>query len=255
MEFDGPQWAYVGFSLVLGAMVQSAIGFGMGIVAIPLIVSGGAPLPIAMGILMPNVLIQTLVSCWRLRRELPWAASWQIVMWRLVGLPVGLYVLTRISAQGQSNSRFLLGIGLLGLLLVPIEAEGDPKARVPLARGWTSVAGLTSGFLMGLIGMGGPPLMAWVMRQDWPAQRQRAFLWLSFLMALPVQIGLMGWHFGPPWRRGFLFGCCSVPIVVLVSWLVGSWADRWPKHRLRWGMRIFLFVLALRLILFPETGS
>lgn len=253
LEFDGPNFAYVSFCLALGALVQSAIGFGMGIVAIPLLVNGGAPLPIAMSLLMPNVLIQTLVSCWRLRRELPWAESGQVVIWRLVSLPLGVFLLKIASSQGQAATRFLLGIGLIGLLLAPGEESIKRVDKRSPGFGWTCLAGLTSGLLMGLIGMGGPPLMAWVMRQDWPPLRQRAFLWLSFLLALPAQIGWMAWQFGSPWRNGFLVGCCSIPIVVLVTWSIGTWADRWPKRRLRWGMRLFLFVLALRLVFFPGS--
>ena len=97
-------------------------------------------------------------------------------------------------------------------------------------------------------------MMAWVMRQDWPNQRQRAFLWLSFLLALPVQIVLMTWRFGSPWRDGLRVGSAAIPVVLLVTWLVGAWADGWSKERLRWGMRLFLFLLALRLILFPGVG-
>lgn len=254
VEFNAINFAYISFCLALGALVQSAIGFGMGIVAIPLLVSGGAPLPIAMSLLMPNVLIQTMVSCWRLREHLPWSESWQVVIWRLVSLPLGVFLLKIASAQGQSATRFLLGIGLIGLLLAPGETGKDQASRKSPGLGWTCAAGLASGLLMGLIGMGGPPLMAWVMRQDWPPQRQRAFLWLSFLLALPAQIGWMAWQFGAPWLRGFLVGCCSIPLVVLVTWSIGTWADQWPKQRLRWGMRIFLFVLALRLVFFPGSS-
>ena len=273
-------WDQLGFAtlcLAVGAFVQSSIGFGMGIVSVPLLVSNGCSLPIALAVLMPNVLLQTAVSCWRLRAHLPWRDSWRLVVWRLTSLPLGIYLLTLVSARGIAASRMLLGVTLVVLLLAPLGRgptrtsvadpggsdpanDGDIAERTAVAPAappgpvWTCLAGLTSGLLMGLNGMGGPPLMAWVMRQDWPNQRQRAFLWLSFLLALPVQITLMTWRFGSPWRDGLVVGSCAIPVVLLVTWLVGTWADNWSKERLRWGMRLFLFLLALRLILFPGLG-
>ncbi len=41
--------------LVLGSLVQSTLGFGMGLVSIPLLVFSGVPLPTAIGLLLPNL--------------------------------------------------------------------------------------------------------------------------------------------------------------------------------------------------------
>lgn len=251
------EWEQLGVAtlfLALGACVQSSLGFGMGIVAIPLLVNHGCSLPIALGVLMPNVLLQTSLSCWRIRQHLPWRESWQIVFWRLLALPFGVYLLQVVSTKGLAASRMLLGTAILCLLLVPMGGRSHDDDRQPLGHAWTCLAGLSSGVLMGLIGMGGPPLMAWVMRQGWPNQRQRGFLWLSFLLALPFQVALMTWQFGDPWLRGFMIGSCAIPIVFIVSWIIGSWADQWSRDRLQWGMRLFLFLLALRLIFFPGQG-
>jgi uncharacterized membrane protein YfcA len=96
--------------------------------------------------------------------------------------------------------------------------------------------------------MGGPTLVLWVMRQDWESRRQRSFLWLSFLLLMPIQILLMSWRFGQPWLEAMLVGAAVVPFTLSLAWFAQSWADRWSKQRLRLAMRLFLLFIALRLI-------
>jgi uncharacterized membrane protein YfcA len=150
-----------------------------------------------------------------------------------------------VHERGEALSRALLGVGLLVALAAQ---EWMPRGVVRPGR-WAAVAAATtSGMLAGLIGMGGPTLVLWVMSQDWEVQRQRCFLWLSFLLVMPLQITLMWWEFGRPWALAAAHGAMVVPLVLAIAWAGGKWADRWSKHRLRQGMRLFLLVIAARLI-------
>jgi uncharacterized membrane protein YfcA len=232
--------------LGLGALVQSTLGFGMGVAAIPLLVYSGLTLPEAIGALIPNVLMQTAFSCWQHRRHLPWAEVLPMSVWRWLFLPLGVWLLSVVNEQGEALSRALLGAALLGALAFQ---EGIPLP-VDLRPGrWAAIAaGTSSGLLAGLIGMGGPTLVLWVMSQDWEPRRQRCFLWLSFLLVMPLQIALMLWEFGRPWAVAALHGAMVVPVVLVVAWMAGKRADRWSKHRLRQGMRLFLLLIAARLI-------
>ncbi len=233
--------------LGLGAAVQATLGFGMGLVAIPLLVWGGFSLPQAIGVLIPNVLVQTAFGCWRFRRELPWSDVGPISVVRLLALPIGVLLLGLVAEQGQAMTRGVLGAGLLGALL--FQPPRPTASRPPPGRLATLAAGSASGLLAGLIGMGGPPLVVWVMRHDWDSVRQRCFLWLSILLVMPVQILLMSLRFGRVWLGAVQIGCCVVPLTVLIAWQAGIWADRWSKQRLRFAMRLFLLLIAVRLVL------
>ncbi len=243
------EWSTLGLTaacLGFGAFVQSTLGFGMGVAAIPLLVYAGFSLPEAIGTLLPNVFVQTAFSCWRHRHRLPWPDVVPVTLLRYSSLPLGVGLLGIIAEQGQAFSRALLGVGLLAVLAVQqIQSVVPPRRPGRVA---TVVAGISSGLLAGMIGMGGPPLVLWVMGQDWDSSRQRCFLWLSFLLVMPLQTGVMAWRFGRPWLDAAGYGMAVVPLVLAVAWGAGAWADRWSKHRLRQGMRLFLLVIAARLI-------
>jgi uncharacterized membrane protein YfcA len=232
--------------LASGALVQSTLGFGMGVVATPLLVSAGYSLPQALAALLPNVFVQTAFSCWRHRDHLPWRDVAPLCLWRYLSLPLGIAMLGVVADQGQSWSRALMGLGLLGVLLVQQFQLPAPRARPRAAL--TVLTGISSGFLAGLIGMGGPPLVVWAMAHRWPNDRQRCFLWLSFLLILPLQLAVMIWRFGRPWALATGYGWLVVPVVIVIAWSSGLWADNWSSDRLRQAVRLFLLLIAVRLI-------
>ena len=55
-------------------------------------------------------------------------------------------------------------------------------------------------------------------------------------------------RFGPPWLRSASYGIVAFPIVLLVAWRTDSWAIGLSKHRLRQATRLFLLLIALKLI-------
>lgn len=242
------QLLQVALSLTVGAIVQSTLGFGMGMVATPLLVWNHVfTLPEAIGALVPNILAQTAFACWRFRKELPWREVREVCLYRCLGLPVGVWALEIVAEQGVQACRAVLGGSLLGALIVQQFSSRQRESQPPGRLG-TFVAAFASGFLAGLVGMGGPPLVLWVMRQNWPTSRQRTFLWLSFLLIMPLQIILMTDTFGRPWIEALGLGTLVVPLTVAVAAWTGRWAERWSKQRLRFGMRLFLLVIAARLI-------
>ena len=232
--------------LVLGSFVQATLGFGMGIVAVPLMVWSGLDLPDAIAALLPNVAVQTSLGCWRNRDVLPWRDVLFLSLWRVLGLPGGVLLLGVVASQGQAISQGVLGIALLGVLAFQ---QWRPQQSRPPGAGLTAIMGSCSGVLAGLIGMGGPLLVLWVMAQGWKPKMQRSALWLMILAAMPPQIALMLWRFGGAVQSPMLLGCSAIPLVVLTSWFAGKWADRWSAERLRITMRLFLLVIALRLVL------
>ena len=236
-----------------GALVQTVVGFGMGVVSIPLLVWAGWRVPEAIGILLPNVLIHTLVSCWLIRQSLPWSDAVRIFLWRLIGLGLGIGLLWKIDQYGQDIARQILGVGVIGMLFLQQSAR---HLRWPFsAAALAAVAGIASGATAGLIGMGGPPLVLWVMHQNWPPRRQRGFLWLSFLLVIPVHLPTMYLAFGEEILHAALTGLIASPLVILVARVATAWADRISQPRLRRAMQVFLLLIAIRLMVTRWLGG
>ncbi len=218
----------------------------MGLVVVPLLVFAGVGLPVAIGVLMPNVLVQTLFCSWQYRTQLAWRDAVQVLIFRALALPIGILTLKLVSDAGQQWTRQLVGVGLVGMLLLQrLSPRGNGLWRGQSGR---IIAGAASGFLAGLLGMGGPPLVLWLLAQEWPAERQRSFLWLSFLLLSPLQIAVMLATFGWPLWNAMGTGLIATPFVLLVARFGSLWGRNLSKERLRWLMRAFLLVLALRLI-------
>ena len=232
--------------LAFGSLVQSVIGFGMGVVAIPLLVWGGFSLPEAIGMVLPNVLLQTAMNCWQNRRNLPWADVGVMFALRIVSIPIGVFVLHYLSDSGENLTRQILGFGVVGMLVVQRLATRT-EIRLPDQVG-VFLAGVTSGFFAGLIGMGGPPLVCWVLGRGWSTDRQRSFLWLNFLFIVPIQILLMYGAFGSRLAVAMLTGTTLSPLVLVVAWWGARLGNSLSKERLRLIMQLFLLLIAVRLI-------
>lgn len=225
----------------------------MGIVSIPLLVFAGIELPVAVGVCLVNVFVQSSINCWGHRSELPWRDAVEIVGLRLIGMPFGIYGLRLISDSGQDLTRQLLGVGLLLVLLVQQRSEAASMAWIT-SRPSTFLVGVSSGFLAGLIGMGGPPLVIWTMAQGWPTLRQRGFLWSSFLLMVPLQLLMMAIAFGREWMQQVAIGLLVIPVVVMMAWWGAKWGGRLSRQRLRVAMQFFLLLIACRLIAEPWWG-
>ena len=81
--------------------MQSVLGFGMGLVTIPLLVFAGISLPVAIGVLMPNVLVQTVVCSWQHREQLAWRDALHVFLFRSLGLPLGIVALKGVTEAGE----------------------------------------------------------------------------------------------------------------------------------------------------------
>jgi uncharacterized membrane protein YfcA len=227
----------------LGSILQGAVGFGIGLFSIPLLVWFGVSLPATVAIIVVASGLQTAWSWYKTREHMDWRDPIPMTAIRLLALPAGIIVLGVLSAHGQSAIKHVVGGVILAILAAQWLFKVRPRDRI--ATGWMWLAGLVSGFLTGLISMGGPPLVMWVMAHDWPSHRARAFLWLSFLIATPVMMGLLLWRFGSPLAVPMLIGIMLTPIIVAGS-IVGMRLGRlMNRSRLRLAMTILLIVIAV----------
>jgi hypothetical protein len=190
-----------------GAVVAGLSGFAFGLVAASLWLYILTPLQNATLIVAFGLIVQGY-SVWKLRHALDWRKIWPFILGALLGVPVGVTLLTWSDPR---NIRIAVGVFLV---LYSLYAFFRPALKPIPAGGVTDAAvGLANGVLAGLTGLGGILVTIWTGLRGWPKDTQRAVfqpvavaiflmsaLWLGakgtittetaklFMMGLPVVI-------------------------------------------------------------------
>jgi hypothetical protein len=129
------------------------------------------------------------------------------------------------------------------------------KPRDHLHWGWGGLATVLCGFMSGVSGMGGPPVVIWVMSHTWSNQRSRATLWTMFTGLTPFQQFFLYQRFGEEIIDAAGTGLLLAPMV-LVGMVPGMWlGHRIPKPRLRQMSYVILLLIALYAILDPMVNG
>lgn len=235
--------------LSVGAWVQSAIGFGYAIVALPPMLWLGVPLPAAVAATLASVFVQCGTGAYRFRADVHWGDVLPMSLFRIAVMPVGVALLALLDRQDPTWARATVGLAIL--LAVGLNAGVQPKPRASIPRVWTPVAGISSGLLAGSLGIGGPPVVLWAGAHDWPTRRTRAFLWLLFLLLTPLQLGWMLTRFGPPLVGPIAIGLAATPLVILTGRLGSDAGDRLSRQQLRRVAYALLAAVGLASLLSP----
>jgi uncharacterized membrane protein YfcA len=157
--------AVVAVALVSGAALQSATGFGFGLVAAPLLFATLDPQE-AVGLLSAlGLVVNALTLCTERRRPRPLAReSAVLIAWAVPGALLGVVVLRSLDAVAL---QVLLSAGVLGTLAVrrlvaARSARGSRTAR-PRPPWAAPLAGLISGGLGTSTTTSGPPLLLYLL--------------------------------------------------------------------------------------------
>ena len=247
-------WQYlgIGLALFLGSAVQSAVGFAFGLFSITILLLMGLPPSQAIPLVAIGALVQTGVSVWMHRAELRWRAIAAMAALGIAFQPVGVWLLQQLDTHARAWIKPAFGIILLVVVLAQWLIRPRPHPKVHWS--WGVLAMATGGTLMGLAGMGGPPIVLWVMAHDWSSQRSRATLWCFFLCMIPTNLLFFYHRFGPPVLESIGLGAAYLP-VVLLGIAPGLWLGRRiPKPQLRRITFILLVVIAAWAIAQPLMG-
>lgn len=171
-------WALAAFSVMLAGILRAFTGFGFALIAVPvlgIIFPPQVAVPIVVGLevvsgagLLPGARAET---DWRLFRILALTA--------LLTLPLGIWLLTLLD---DAAMRLLLSAILVisvGLFAIAAKAKNSGAAPGPLP---TAISGLSSGVMVGVSGIPGPPIVAYLMGTGLEAARQRATLIAYFIV-------------------------------------------------------------------------
>lgn len=209
----GLLWLLAAGVLGLASALQSAVGFGFALLAVPVISCLGFPLPQVIAMTLSAMCVQSVLSLAHHREAWKPGPLVKPLLIAFAGLAVGLTLLRGLEAMDPKAVRALVGALLLGLLGLQWLRPTRPRSRVHPA--WTGVALTSTGLLGGLAGMPGPPLVLWAYAHNWSQVRIRTTLWTVFLGLNAIQLPVMAVVFGMPALSGIGFGLLTSPLVYL----------------------------------------
>lgn len=164
---------------MLGAFIQSSIGFGLAIIAAPILFVLN-PLYVP----APITLVTLVISClntWRYRKSVSLDGLWAAVLARIPGAALGAYLLLWIDPKSLS-----LWLGISVLLAVAVSLS--PITLKPTTTRM-SIAGFLSGFMGTSSSIGGPPLALLLQHEE--ANLIRANLSAFFIASSTMSLAMM----------------------------------------------------------------
>ena len=234
-------------------LLQGMIGFGAGLLAIPLLVLAGLPVPQAIGVNVVTSAIQSAWGAYRLRNDLVIGDTWRPILLRLLVLPLGVLTLWWLDELDPQLVKQLLGGMILAIVIVQWVWRVEPRDH--LHPGWEWLAFPIGGWMLGFCGMGGPPMVLWVMAHRWSNFRSRAFLFFVFFTGTVPHALCLWLIMGNEVLIGFLLGAVSLPFAWLGTSVGLRLGAQLPKARLRSISYMLLVLIALSAMAQPLIQS
>jgi uncharacterized membrane protein YfcA len=217
MPFSPSLYAVVCLILFASSVVQGAVGFAAGLFGIPLLMFTGVSFPDAVAISLVAAAPQNIIPAWQLRREIDFRRALRPILIRYAMLPLGVLALYVVGHERKEVASQLVGLVVLTIVVVQRAWRSEPQERLHPA--WEWIAFGLGGFLLGFCGMGGPPMVLWVLAHDWPMNRARGFLFYIFATGLVPQALLLWLFFGAEVLDAMLLGVAALPAVLVGLWL------------------------------------
>ncbi len=229
-----------------GSIVQGAIGFALGMIAVPLLVEAGFSLSQAVALTTLAIGIQVLFGAWQLRAHIPWGDVKLAAALRYLTVPIGVLLLLSVEGMEAEEMKRLVGLGVLSGALIRGLARSRTARELPLP---VSIATFClSGILQGLVAMGGPPVVLWMTTRDWRARQARAFTMTLFLLNAPLQVLLLLFLSRTMSVDVLLMAVVLTPFIFLGTTIGLRIGDRFSKPLLNKAALGVLIVIALNAI-------
>lgn len=180
MNISTTQFLGVAIIITIGAMCQGTVGFGLNLIAAPIV-----------GLIVPGLLPAAMVAvgtplsiaiALREREHIDWTGVKWMTLGRLPGSAVGVAVVSMVSSR-------VLG-GLVGVLVIIATIVASRTNDHTITVSNSIAAGTASGLMDTVAATGGPPLA--LLYQHEPAPTVRATLATSFTLGTVIALGGLG---------------------------------------------------------------
>lgn len=156
-----------------GAMLQGMVGFGMALVAMPLLVT-----VLGIQVASPSFalvsLLGNLVNSWRWYGDVNRRDVMVLLIPALIGVPLGVLFLSRADPVFVTRT---LGVLLIVYALYSLLGRALPIGNNPL---WAYGAGFLAGAITGAFNAGGPPVVAYGSTRGWSPDRFKGTMAVFF---------------------------------------------------------------------------
>ncbi len=175
--------AVVGVTLVMtiSAILQGAVGFGLGLIAIPFLIY--LDLRFVPGPLLVAALTLHMLVLRRDRSGVDKSGLTMLLSGRVLGTIPAAVLLASLPIDGMKM--LLAGIVLAGALMGLLHSEGRPAPAVLFG------AGIASGFMATAAGLGGPPVALAYQRET--GLRLRGTLAAYFIVGTMLSLAALAW--------------------------------------------------------------
>lgn len=172
----GTELAICAVAVVAGGVVQGAIGFGLSLIAVPVIglIDPGA-LP---GTMLILAIPFTAAMAFRERSDIDVRGFWLIALGRLPGTAAAVWLLSVIT---EAELSIVIGAAVLVAVAFSVLAPA-----VPLGTATRVIAGAISGLMGTAASIGGPPLAIAYQRR--PGPELRSTLAISFVAGSSISL-------------------------------------------------------------------
>lgn len=242
--------------LCVGIFAQAASGFAAGLLIVSTLLWFGYPIPEAQASLIVATIPQNMWGVWKFRdsvsiKQVAWPATG-----RLLSLPVGIVVLGAMEALSTETIKQIVGGVMLAVTLSICVLSPRPRERLHWGWGWLAFP--VSGFLQGLVGMGGPAMVLWVQAHDWDTKQSRGFLFMMYLISIIPALLMLYVAFGDRIIKPSLIAAALTPLLLIATGLglrAGTWLGRKRLRRVTLGILILMGVISVLAPLFSFANK
>lgn len=224
-----------GLAVFVGAVVQGSVGFGLGLVAAPVLTMLDPTLmPGAIQVVNATLPLFTLAAEWR---RVDWRGLGFAVLGRLPGSAIGALIVVYISV---STLGILVGIMVLAAVALTAWAVTLPRNGVTI-----TTAGFISGITGTATGIGGPPMA--LVYQSAKGPQIRATLAMFFFLSATQSLVILKVVDHLP-AKALLSGALLIPFMIAGFLVSGPLRRYLDAGRVRTAILCVAAVSALALI-------
>lgn len=240
MEFGIELISFV-IIIFIAALTRSTFGFGDALIAMPLLalffsIKTATPIIAFCGFFISVVI---LLRNWRtLRIKL----IWQLVLFSIIGIPIGIFFLK------EGHETLVKTTLAIILILFSVFKLSDSKIWGLKTEKTSFIFGLISGMLGGAYNTNGPPIIIYGTMRDWSAAEFRVLLQGVFL---PTNLFIIAGHgIAGLWTETVLWHfLISLPLIVPAIYLGSVLNKKINPEKFNKYLYIFLLLIAVFLLI------
>ncbi len=231
-------WLLSASVMVAAGLVRGFAGFGAAMIIMPGLSLIYRPID-ALAILTVIDIPATLQLLPAAIRQARWRQVFLLASGASVAIPLGLWIMVSVDREIMRRV-----IAVMVLLYVAVLALGWRNRNLP-GTALTFGVGAVSGFLGGSTGMGGPPVIVFLMPGSHQASAIRGSILAYFAVTTVIYLGLFGWRYDMLTPQMWWHALVLTPIYIGSTWLGSRLFRQASEHIYRWVTLGFLAALAL----------